>query len=502
MQEELNEFERNKVWQLVPRPKNRSVVGTKWVFMNTTDADGIVIRNKARLVAKDYSQQEGIDYDETFAPVARLEAIQMFLAYAAHKKFKVFQMDVKSTFLNGELDEEVFFEQPPGFVDPGFPNHVYRLDKAFYGLKQAPRAWYETFAQFLLENGFTRGTIDKTLFYINKGNDLLLVQIYVDDIIFGSTNDKLCQKFSKLMQSRYQMSMMGELSYFLGLQVKQTDDGIFINQSKYTKNLLKIFNILESSSASTPMDTATKLDQYQGVEVDVTSYRGMIGSLLYLTASRPNIMYSTCLCARFQAQPREPHLTTIERMFRYLKGNPDLGLWYPRESDFNLIGYSDADFSGCKVDRQSTSGGCQFLGDRLVSWSSKKQKLISTLTAKAEYIAAGSCCAQILWMKNQLQDYGLSYSKIPIYCDNQSAIAMIGNPVQHSLTKHSSIRYHFIREHIMEGTIELHFVPTDQQLADIFTKPLVEAVFIKLVNELAHGISGEVKCSLILTVKF
>ena len=187
MQEELNEFERNKVWQLIPRPKNRSVVGTKWVFRNKTDADGIVIRNKAILVAKGYSQQEGIDYDETFAPVARLEAIRMFLAY------------VKSAFLNGKLEEEVFFEQPPGFIDPIFPNHVYRLDKALYGLKQAPRAWYETLAQFLLENGFTRGTIDKTLFYINKGNDLLLVQIYVDDIIFGSTNDKVCQKFSKLM---------------------------------------------------------------------------------------------------------------------------------------------------------------------------------------------------------------------------------------------------------------------------------------------------------------
>ena len=195
-------------------------------------------------------------------------------------------------------------------------------------------------------------------------------------------------------------------------------------------------------------------------------------------------MYATCLCARFQAQPREPHLIAVKRIFRYLKGNPDLGLWYPRESEFNLIGYSDADFAGCKVDRKSTSGGCQFIGDRLVSWSSKKQKSISTSTAEAEYIAAGSCCAHILWMKNQLQDYGLSYSKIPIYCDNHSAIAMTGNPVQHSLTKHISIRYHFIREHVMEGTLELHFVLTDQQLADIFTKPLAESVFIKLVNEL------------------
>ena len=197
------------------------------------------------------------------------------------------------------LEEEVFVEQPPGFVDPKFPNHVYRLDKALYGLKKAPRAWYETLAQFLLESGFTRGTIDKTLLYINKSKDLLLVHIYVDDIIFGSTNDKLCQKFSNLMQSRYQMSMMGELSYFLGLQVKQTDDGFFNYESKYTRNLLKRFNMLDNSSATTPMATATKLDQHQGDEVDVTSYRGMIGSLLYLTTSRPDIMYATCLCARF-----------------------------------------------------------------------------------------------------------------------------------------------------------------------------------------------------------
>ncbi|KAL8096136.1 hypothetical protein AgCh_037185 [Apium graveolens] len=489
MQEELNEFERNKVWTLVPRPKNRSVVGTKWVFRNKTDSDGIIVRNKARLVAKGYSQQEGIDYDETFAPVARLEAIRIFMAYAAHKKFTVFQMDVKSAFLNGELEEEVYVEQPPGFVDSKHPDYVYRLDKALYGLKQAPRAWYETLAQFLLESGFNRGTIDKTLFYLNHGKDLLLIQIYVDDIIFGSPNDKLCKKFANLMQSRYQMSMMGELSYFLGLQVKQSEEGTFICQSKYTRNLLKKFGMQDCSSASTPMATTTKLDKDTGNSVDITDYRGMIGSLLYLTASRPDIMFATCLCARFQADPREPHLTAVKRIFKYLKGTADLGLWYPRESDFKLIGYSDTDFAGCKIDRKSTSGSCQFLGGRLVSWYSKKQKSISTSTAEAEYIAAGSCCTQILWMKNQLLDYGLTYFKIPIYCDNQSAIAMTGNPVQHSMTKHISIRYHFIREHVDEGTVELHFVPTDQQVADIFTKPLCEATFTKLVNELGM-ISG------------
>ncbi|KAL8089377.1 hypothetical protein AgCh_038989 [Apium graveolens] len=219
MQEELNQFERNKVWKFVPVPKNRSIIGTKWVFRNKMDEDRIVTRNKARLVAKGYSQEEGIDYDEAFALVARLEAIRISLAFAIHSNFKIYQMDVKSAFLNGELEEEVYVQQPPGFEDPEFLNFVYKLLKAFYGLKQAPRAWYGTQSEFLIKHGFTRGTIDKTLFYKKHGDDMILVQIYVDDIIFGSTNEKLCQRFYRLMQSEYEMSMMAELSYFLGLQV-------------------------------------------------------------------------------------------------------------------------------------------------------------------------------------------------------------------------------------------------------------------------------------------
>jgi hypothetical protein len=397
MQEELNQFERNKVWKLVPRPKGKSVVDTKWVFRNRLDEDGNVTRNKARLVAKGYCQQEGIDYDETFAPVARLEAIRIFLAYAAHCNFKVFQMDVKSAFLNGELEEEVYVEQPPGFENAELHDFVYKLFKALYGLKQAPRAWYDTLSTFLLENQFTRGVVDKTLFYKHHGKDIILVQIYVDDIIFGSTNERLCEKFSSLMSSKYEMSMMGELSFFLGLQIQQKADGIFICQAKYVKELLKKFNLEDSSPAKTPISTSTKLDlDPKGKKVDSSAYRGMVGSLLYLTASRPDIMFATCLCARFQADPKESHLIAIKRIFRYLKGTPNLGLWYPKDTGFELVGYLDSDYAGCKIDRKSTTGSCQFLGGRLVSWFSKKQHSVSTSTAEAEYIAAGSCCAQIL----------------------------------------------------------------------------------------------------------
>ena len=337
-------------------------------------------------------------------------------------------------FLNGELEEEVYVEQPPGFEDPKFQKFVFKLFKALYGLKQAPGAWYDTFSQFFLENQFTRGVVDKTLFYKNHGKNIILVQIYVDDIIFGSINEKLCKKFSDLMKSKYEMSVMGELSFFLGLQIYQKEDGIFIIQSKYVKELLKKFDMEDSSPANTPISTTTKLDlDPKGKKVDQKVYRGMVGSLLYLTASRrPYIMFATCLCARFQYDPNESHLITTKRIFIYLKGTQYLGLWYPKDSGFDLVGYSDSDYAGCRIDRKSTTGSCQFLGGTLVSWFSKKQHYESSSNAEAEYIATGSCCAQILWMKNQLLDYGLVLNNIPILCDNTSAIAISENPVQHS----------------------------------------------------------------------
>ena len=269
----------------------------------------------------------------------------------------------------------------------------------------------------------------------------------------------------KLMQSKYEISMMGELTNFLGLQVKQVKNGIFISQTKYIYGLSKKFDLTDYSSAKTPMATATatKLEMNtKESKVDISKYRCMVGSLLYLTASRPDIMFATCLCARFQADPRESHLITIKRISRYLKGTPNLGIYYPRESGFDLIGYSYADYAGCRIDKKSTTRTCQFLGNKLVSWFSNKQHSISTSTAEAEYIAAESFCAHILRMRNQLADYGLQLEKIPIFCDNTSAIAITENPVQHSRTKHIDIRYHLIREYVMNGTVELHFVPSEK----------------------------------------
>ncbi|MBE2321147.1 hypothetical protein DVA67_034775, partial [Solirubrobacter sp. CPCC 204708] len=449
------------------------------------DENGNVVRNKARLVAQGYNQQEGIDYDETYAPVARLEAIRMLLAFACHKDFKLYQMDVKSAFLNGYIMEEVYVEQPPGFENHNLHNHVYKLSKALYGLKQAPRAWYERLSGFLLDNGFTRGKIDTTLFIKIKNSDMLIVQIYVDDIIFGATNDTLCNEFATCMQDEFEMSMMGELTFFLGLQIKQTQSGIFINQAKYVKDMLKKFGMENAKQSPTPMSTSTKLDNDEhGKKVDQKLYRGMIGSLLYLTASRPDIMFSVCLCARYQANPMESHLLAVKRIFKYLIGTYDLGLFYPKHVPFIIVSYSDADFAGCKTDRKSTSGTCHFLGHALVSWFSKKQTSVSLSTTEAEYIAAGSCCAQILYMKQQLEDFKVTLDHIPIRCDNTSAINISKNPCLHSRTKHVEIRHHFIRDHVQRGDVELEFVGTDHQLADILTKPLNEDRFCTIRRDL------------------
>ncbi|GKA97488.1 putative ribonuclease H-like domain-containing protein, partial [Tanacetum coccineum] len=395
MQEELLQFKLQEVWTLVDLPNGKRAIGTKWVFRNKKDERGIVIKNKARLVAQGYTQEEGIDYDEVFAPVARIEAIRLFLAYASFKDFVVYQMDVKSAFLYGKIEEEVYVCQPPGFEDPDFPDRVYKVEKALYGLHQAPRAWYETLSTYLLDNGFQRGKIDKTLFIRRDKGDILLVQVYVDDIIFGSTKKSLCTEFEKMMHKKFQMSSMGELTFFLGLQVKQKEDGIFISQDKYVTEILKKFGFTDVKTASTPMETQKPLlKDEDGEEVDVHLYRSMIGSLMYLTSSRPDIMFAVCACARYQVNPKLSHLYVVKRIFRYLKGQPKLGLYYPKDLPFDLVAYTDSDYAGASLDRKSTIGGCQFLRCRLISWQCKKQTVVAKFTTEAEYVVASSCCGQ------------------------------------------------------------------------------------------------------------
>ncbi|GJQ90757.1 retrovirus-related pol polyprotein from transposon TNT 1-94, partial [Tanacetum coccineum] len=353
MQEELNEFERLKVWELVPRPDKVMVITLKWIYKVKLDELGGILKNKARLVACGYRQEEGIDFEESFAPVARLEAIRIFLAFAAHMNMVVDQMDVKTAFLNGNMREEVYVSQLDGFVDKDKPNHVYKLKKALYGLKQAPRAWYDMLSSFLISQDFSKGSVDPTLFIPRDGKELIL---------------------------------------------------------KYDFD--------SCDPVDTPMVEKSKLDEdKEGKAVDPSHYH-------------------------------------------------------------------DADHAGCQDTRRSTSGSMQFLGDRLISWSSKRQKSAAISSTEAEYIALSGCCAQILWMRSQLTDYGFGFNKIPMYCDNKSAIALCCNNVQHSRSKHIDIRFHFIKEHVENGVIELYFVNTEYQLADIFTKALGRERIEFLINKL------------------
>ncbi|GJU22025.1 retrovirus-related pol polyprotein from transposon TNT 1-94 [Tanacetum coccineum] len=358
----------------------------------------------------------------------------------------VYQMNVKTAFLNGILREEVYVSQPDWFVDQDNLNHVYKLKKAFYGLKQAPRVWYNLLPKFLLSQEFSKETMDPTLFIRRQGKDILLVQIYVDDIIFASTTPELCDQFSKIMCSKFKMSMMGKISFFLGLQISQSPRGIFLNQSKYALESSKKYGMESSDPVDTPMVEKSKLDEdTQGKAVDPTHYRGMIDTLMYLKASRLDLTFFVCMYAWYQAKPTEKHLHVIKRIFKYLRGTINQGLCNPKDSSVALTAYENADHADCQDTRRSTSRCMQLLGDRLVRWSSKRQKSAAISGTKAEYIAMSGCCAQILWMRSQLIDYGLRFNKILMYCDNKSAIALCCSNVQHSRSKHIDIRFHFIK---------------------------------------------------------
>ncbi|GJT52452.1 putative ribonuclease H-like domain-containing protein [Tanacetum coccineum] len=436
MQEEMQQFINQQVWKLVPLPAGKHAIGTKWILKNKRDARGIVVRNKARLVAQGHRQEEGIDYDEVFAPVARIEAIRLFLAFASYMGFLVYQLDVKSAFLYGEIEEEVYVTQPKGFEDPYFPKHVYRVVKALYGLHQAPRAWYARLSAFLLQHNYRRGTIDKTLFIKKDSRDILLVQVYVDDIIFGSTNKAWCDEFEVLMKGEFEMSAMGEMTFFLGLQVKQLPDGIFISQDKYVKDMLTKFDMESVRTATTPYEAAkTKL--------------------------------------------KDP------------SSSPDFSL-------NALEAYSDSDYAGSHGDRKSTTGGCQFLGRRLISWQCQEAKYCGYSLPEAEYVAAASCCAQVLWIQNQLLDYGFNFMNTKIFIDNQSTICIVKNPVFHQRTKHIEIRHHFIRDANEKNLIQVLKIHTNDNVADLLTKAFDGPRFEYLVVHIGMVVNTAAGCTFFL----
>nr|GEU67678.1 retrovirus-related Pol polyprotein from transposon TNT 1-94 [Tanacetum cinerariifolium] len=437
----------NDVWELVPLPISQSIIGTKWVFRNKLDENGIVSRNKARLVAQGYNQQEGIYYDETYASVARLELIRILLAIACANDFKLYQMDVKSAFLNDFINKEVYVAQPSVFIDFQKPNYVYKLKKALYGLKQAPKACYDRLKAFLIKPKYSMRMVDNTLFTKKSKSHLIIVQIYFDDIIFGSMSQNLCDDFTKILQDEFEMSMFGEFNFFLGLQIKQMEDEIFFNQSKYIKEMSKKFRLEDSKPTKTPMPTEIKLTKDDEAE----------------SVDRLNIQTT--------------NLEAVKCIFRYIRGTSHLGLWYSKGTKIETVVYTDSDHAGDYIDRKSSSGIYTFIGCCLTSWFAKKQTALAISMIESEYVSAGKACQQALWMKQALIDYDIRLDDVPIMCNNKGTVDLSKNPVQHSRTKHIEIRHHFLRDNVQKGDISIKKVASEDNIANIFTKPLKREVF-------------------------
>jgi len=486
MEEEITALQQNQTWDLVPRPEDVEPISCKWVYKIKRRTDGTIERLKARLVARGFSQQYGLDYDETFSPVAKLTSVRVVLAVAANKEWILWQMDVKNAFLHGELDQEIYMDQPMGFQNQSHPNYVCKLRKALYGLKQAPRAWYGKIAEFLTKSGFSVSHADSSLFVKANGEKLAILLVYVDDIIItGNDVEEICQTKENL-SVRFEMKELGQLNHFLGLEISITRRGVILCQQKYAKDLLEKFGMLECKATATPMDPNTRMCAHEGKELqDATMYRQMVGSLLYLTVTRPDISYAVGVMSRYMQNPKKPHLEAARRILRYVKGTFDYGLLYKKGEDCKMVGYCDADYAGDHDTRRSTTGYVFRLGSGSISWCSKRQPTVSLSTTEAEYRAAAMAAQESTWLIRLMNDlHQVTDYAIPLYCDNQSAVRLAENPVFHARTKHVEVHYHFIREKVLEEEVKLKQIKSEDQVADIFTKGLSSNKFEAFCQQL------------------
>lgn len=397
MDEEINAIENNGTWVITSLPQGHKAIGVKWVYKTKRNASGEVQRYKARLVAKGYKQRVGIDYGEVFAPVARMETIRLMISLAAQHKWKIYQLDVKSTFLNGFLEEEIYVEQPLGYVKVGQEGKVYKLKKALYGLKQAPRAWNARIDKYFVENGFEKCPYEHALYMkVDANRNFLLVCLYVDDLIFTGNAPTMFKEFKKSMIREFEMTDIGLMSHFLGIEVEQRENGIFISQSGYAKEVLKRFGIESCNPVNTPVESGVELRKStNGGNVDTTYFKSLVGSLRYLTCTRPDILYGVGLISRYMEAPDQSHLNAAKRILRYIKGTLNDGLFYSCVDVFKLVEYSDSDWGRDLDERKSTSGFAFFMANAVFTWSSKKQPIVTLSTCEAEYVAANSAVCQL-----------------------------------------------------------------------------------------------------------
>ena len=483
MRVELEMLRKAGTWGRVERPKGRNVVQCKWVFHIKKDAAGKIERYKARLVAKGFTQIQGIDYYDTFAPVARLASIRTILAVAARNGWPIDMFDFHSAFLNGTLDadEEVFMEQPPGYEDSDSRKYCLKLYKSIYGLKQAGRKWYEVVCRTLADIGFQKSEADPAVFFIHSGNNITILAIHVDDCTITGNSNEIIQDLKVKIESRYSLTDLGPINWLLGIKITRDLEArtLSLSQSSYIKSILGRFNFMDLKPFSTPIDTSIQYSKSQcpqtleeTAEMRQIPYREAIGSLMYCAvATRPDIAFAVSHFTQFMENPGRIHWEGVKRIFRYLSGTRDWRLVYGL-GDKGLEGFTDADGSS-QEHRHAISGYAFLIDGGAVSWSSKKQELVTLSTTEAEYVAATYAAKEALWLKRLISKVFRSLNEpITLYSDSQSAIALTGDGSYHARTKHIDIRYHFIRFVVQKGSINLIYCPTESMTADILTKAL------------------------------
>lgn len=474
-EEEIRSITKLDSWTLVDLPHGVKPIGLKWIFKIKRNADGSINKYKARLVAKGYVQQYGIDFEEVFAPVARIETIRLLINLAASNDWEVHHLDVKTAFLHGELKETVYVTQPEGFVVKGSENKVYKLKKALYGLKQAPRAWNHKLNTCLMELGFVRCMKEPSVYRRAVRENLLVIAVYVDDLFITGTSLKMIKEFKEEMALRFEMSDLGRLSYYLGIEVNQHAEGITLCQNRYALRILEEAGMEHCNSVQIPMDAGLKLSKSEAErDIDATAYRKIIGCFRYLLHTRPDLSYCIGVLSRYMANPKESHGVAIKQCLRYLQGTTSFGLTFGRSKErTKLVGYSDSSYNTDLDDGRSVTGHIFYLGDSPITWSSQKQDTVALSSCEAEFMAGTEAARQAIWLRDLLGEiFGKSYDRTVIKIDNQSAIALSKNPVFHGRSKHIHSRYHFIRECVEREIIEVVHVPGSKQKADILTKAL------------------------------
>ena len=471
----------NHTWDLVDLPPGREAIPCKWVFKVKYKENGDVDRFKARLVAKGYVQKHGIDYEETFSPVVRFSSIRVLLSFALQNDMIIHQMDVVTAFLHGELKEEIYMVQPNGFTKKGKDKLVCKLQKSLYGLKQAPRCWNKAFQEYMITLGFSQSTADPCVYIqVNDQCILTIVAVYVDDLILMCNSQDRMQELKQNLASRFKMKDMGPLHFLLGVTVVQGKDCIAIHQKQYILKLLKRFGMEDAYPVSTPADVNTKLVKSDGVskEVDSSEYQSLVGSLLYAAiATRPDIAHAVGAVSKFCSNPSKVHLNAAKRILRYLKGTLESTLMYSKSECASPTGYADANWAGDLDTRRSTSGNLFRMSGGAVSWASKTQSSVALSSSEAEYMALSMATQEATWIQKLLSDLKIDPQPIRIMEDNQGAIAIARNPVSHSRTKHIDIRYHYVREALERGIIDIEYCPTEFMAADLLTKPLPKSRF-------------------------